>query len=171
MIRCIRGLVAACLLLCAGTAAAQVPDWSHGPTVAFGRFGFDCAPTNDACFTMLKAGAGWTLRRNFAFSPNRQLAYASFDMTALADLSTLPSSGALSIAAGPSFWNGLVGIEAGVKLFEVGDGIPTAGIMAGEFGRRSWFSLISLNIGQFILGELPKSGGAKAGLSKPFNYW
>lgn len=62
----------------------------------------------------------------------------------------------MSLAVGPSFYNGLVGCQVGYKLFEIVDGAPTEGLFALEGGRRNLFFLISLSI-NFAIGELPRA--------------
>lgn len=147
---------------------AQVPDWSQGPSVAAMAFRFDCRPGgSDPCVKALGAGAGYTLRWNSpARSRDGQLAYVSLDLTALADFSSMPASGALSVAAGPSFFNGLVGVQAGYKLFELVDGAPTEGLFALAGGRRNAFFLLSLSI-NFAFGQLPHTAQYGAVLVPP----
>ena len=149
-----RRLIAALALLasCLQPAFADVPTWSTGPSVAFARFGFDGKPgSSDPSLTVLHGGAGWTLRYNTSIrSKDGQTAYVSIDGTALADLATLPTSGGLSLSAGPSFLNGLFGVQTGVKLFEVADGQPTEGLFTLTGGRREVFFLLALSV-NFVL--------------------
>jgi len=159
------------LLFTALPARADVPTWSTGPSVTFIRSGFDCGPSDAACLTMLRAGAGWTLRYNTGIrSPDGQTAYVSIDGTLFADLSTLPTSGGMSIAAGPSFYNGLIGLEAGYKLFEVIDGASTEGLFTLDGGRRNLFFLVSLSVNLLLSPKLTLPSGAQPAPLPP-NYF
>lgn len=157
------------------TASAQgLPDWSMGPSASFARFGFDGKDgSSDPTLSMLNGGVGWTWRWNTpARSKDGSLAYVSLDLTALADLSTLPSSGGLSFAAGPSFLNGLLGLEAGVKLFKVYDGTPTEGLFTLAGGRRNVFFLLEFSVNVLFDRVSPPLGGLAAPPveRRPFNY-
>jgi hypothetical protein len=139
------------LLASAGMARAQVPLLSTGPSVSFGRLGFERDLTNPRVdkpnFRFLTAGAGWTLRINppKLVSADGRIAYMSWDATALVQLTTLPVAGGLSVATGPSFYNGLVGLQVGAKLFEFSQDGPAEGLLALAGGRRNLFFLVSLS--------------------------
>jgi hypothetical protein len=159
------------LLVLASTAVAraQVPLVSTGPSVSFGRLGFQRDLNHPGVdkpgFNVLAAGAGWTLRINppKLVSADGRVAYMSWDVTGLAQLTTLPVAGGLSVATGPSFYNGLVGIQAGAKLFELTQDGPTEGLLALTGGRRNLFFLVSLSTNlQFGQGRPPASAKSAA---------
>jgi hypothetical protein len=171
-------LVPLLLLRMTGAVHAQVPLISTGPSVSFGRLGFQRDTTNPAVnkatFDVLAAGAGWTLRVNPSklVSSDGRVAYMSWDATALAQLTTLPIAGGLSIATGPSFYNGLIGLEVGVKLFEFSQAHGPEGLLAWAGGRRNVFFLISLSTNLLLGSNAPTdSAGTRASAEHPLpNY-
>jgi len=172
-----KNILVGLLMLIGGAARAEVPDWSTGPSLAFARFGFDSKPgSSDPSLNVLRAGAGWTLRRNLSMrSPDGQVAYLSLDGTLLADLGTLPTSGGMSVAVGPSFYNGLFGVQVGYKLFSVVDGAPTEGLFTLDGGKRNLFFLLSISInlatGMPQLTPSTAAGAAPAPTHLPPNYF
>jgi hypothetical protein len=78
-------------------------------------------------------------------SSDGRVAYMSWDVTGLAQLTTLPVAGGLSVATGPSFDNGLIGIQVGAKVFELSQHGPVECLLALSGGRRNLFFLVSLS--------------------------
>ena len=140
------------------SALADVPTISHGPTVAFMRFGFAKDPSNPTnntpTFNMITAGAGYGVELNpRAFlSPDKKIEWLSIDVTAFAQLSSLPKGGALSLAVGVSTYNGLLGIQVGGDLFNIVDGQDTEGLFTLSGGVRNIYFLIPIH---FNFGSAP----------------
>jgi hypothetical protein len=166
------------LLLITSTAHADIPAWSTGPTVAFTRFGFvrDTNGGDASSVTAVNAGAGWSLHWNVGrnmLPMERNVCPVSIDFTALASLQSLPSAGGMDVAVGPSFWNGVLGVEIGVELFRIIDNTASEGLFALNGGKRAMFFLLNINIGQFeIGGGTAPPGALKAALPRSrFNYF
>jgi hypothetical protein len=168
-----------------GEALADVPIFSTGPSVSFFRFGFklndpsNASSGDKAGVDVLAAGVGWSVRWNPSklVSKDGQVSYMSLDGTIFGNLGALPTSGGMSIAAGPSFYNGLVGLEVGYKLFELTDAPnrPMEGLFAGGYGgRRNVFVLVNMSVNLLFQGSNPTLHAAKKGASAneiPPNYW
>jgi hypothetical protein len=165
------------LLAAAGVARADIPLMSTGPSVSFGRLGFEHDPEQPGAdkptFRALAAGAGWTLRFNppQLVSKDGRIAYMSWDLTALAQLATLPLSGGMSLATGPSFYNGLIGIQVGCKLFEFSEEHEPEGVLLGAGGRRNLFFLVSLSTNLTFLKDKAAAKSATSVAERaPANY-
>jgi hypothetical protein len=165
------------LLASAGAARAGVPLISTGPSVSFGRFGFERDQNNPSvdkpAFRVLAAGAGWTLRINprKLVSADGRIAYLSWDASAFAQLTTLPIAGGLAVATGPSFYNGLFGVQVGYKLFELSEDHPAEGAFALTGGRRNVFFLVSLSTNLLFIRKQPPGSAAATSAQPPLpNY-
>lgn len=185
LLLCIVGILFCALaLLWSAQARADVPTISTGPSVSFFRFGFKLNdPTNaksgdKAGVDVLAVGAGWSLHYNPTVfqSADHQIAYASLTGTVLGQFDTLPISGGLAVAAGPSFYNGLVGLQVGYSLFNLSANLPMEGLFAGGAGgRRNVFVLCNVSINLLLQGSNPlihtAAKGALSPQATPPNYW
>jgi hypothetical protein len=163
---------------CEREARADVPQFSTGPSVSFFRFGYklndpaDVTKGDKAGVDVLAIGAGWSVHWNPSalVSKDGRIAYMSLTGTALAQLNALPVSGGLALAVGPSFYNGLFGLQVGYKMFELAENRPMEGLFAGGAGgHRNVFVL--LNVSMNLLFAKPAGAkGAPMGPPPP-NYW
>lgn len=174
------GILGMVFASCERDAHADVPLISTGPSAGFTRIGWKAKdPTrlnlgNDTSIDVLAAALGWSLRINPPKLCPKNVCWMSWDFTLFANISGLPTSGGVSLATGPSFYNGLGGFEVQYNLVSGYDvpGRGPEGLFTGNNGgirNLAFLFTVSTNL---LLKILPGSS-SKVGVAgpPPPNYW